>query len=148
MPDFIPELSINLDSIFTILKDACFNVEIQRPDGEIPVIIVHHKFFVVFIYDHSNAQLIQIKAYSRIDGSLGAEESASWWHSINQSFSCFCGFAVQKDKPDVLISNYYLSYNLGLIPFHVVSAINLMANTTIEMIEQYEGYRKYCNNNI
>mgnify|MGYP003599448323 FL=1 len=133
MSDFLPESSINLNRIFSILKNAFLKPELEG-EGEIRV---HLENCIALISLDSDKKLIYMHAIFRFNDGARESDKFSFVNKLNQQM-IVCRFYTAGNSNGALISDYCLNYEEGLVPFHVVDALKWLNGVTIAAIKQHD----------
>ena len=138
MSDFIPESSVNLERVFSILKAAFLKTEPVIPTEPVPAkeIRVRLQNCIALVSVDSSKKLINMHCIFGFRDNATIYEKLAFINLLNQNL-IFCRFYTVGAEDQILCSDYYLSYEEGLIPFHLIGALKRLSYITGSGIVTY-----------
>ncbi len=133
MSDFIPESSVTLDRVFSILKAAYLKPE-PESSTEITVRLENSRAFVGI---DSEKKLINMYCVFKLRENSTIQERVALMNRLNQNV-VLCRFYTVGANDQILCSDYAIRYEEGLIPFHLIGALKWLNNVTIGAIKNYD----------
>lgn len=133
MQQSLPESSVTLDRVFSILKAAYLKPE-PESSTEITVRLENCKAFVGV---DSEKKLINMYCIFRMRENSTIHERLALMNRLNQNV-VICRFYTVGANDHILCSDYALRYEEGLIPFHLIGALKWLNGITVGAIKNYD----------
>lgn len=131
--DVLSDKEVTCESLLLILNQAFIQAEIDD-DGDLIANVDGQK--IILTINKSN-KLLKYTALYRLKSSFPLELKHSLINLMNDDV-IFSRFSIPDQAPNVLVSDYFLPYESGVIGQHVVSSLRLMARVNNHAIHNFD----------
>ncbi len=133
-PEFIAEENGSIKSLADIFKRAFFKATLDDIGG---MIIDLDDGYRMVVLVESNKKLIRFMAIEFIEESATHEQKLELVNRMNDRvvFSCFSIPSTQPPDQIILVGDYYLPYEEGILPYQLVNAFKTFTKTVIGAIK-------------
>jgi len=130
--DKIPEDQVTPPTLQSFFKAAFMKADVDE-DGDIKV--KSDAGITVWISIEAERKLLKYVATYGFKDDTSEEERLQLVNTLNDNV-ILVRFSVPRD--DVLMADYYLYYEEGIIPYQIVNTLRHFANITVKAIREYD----------
>ena len=130
--DIVPESQVNVERLRNLFTDALLKAEIDK-DGDVKVIT--ELGTRVFVSVDDKRKLLKFLSMYRFRKGARDSDKLKLVNTLNDEV-VFSRFSVL--GKDLLVSDYFLSYEAGILPFQIVNSLRWFSRVTVGAIREYD----------
>lgn len=131
--EVLPEKDITVENLLNIFKKAYISASIDD-DGDL---MINTERCRVFLSINEKAKLLKYVTFYKFKDDFSAKAKLKFVNTLNDNI-IFARFSCPEQRQEALLSEYYLSYEEGVVVFSIIESLRLFVKVTVGALEMYD----------
>ncbi|MDE2845951.1 MAG: YbjN domain-containing protein [Gemmatimonadota bacterium] len=127
--ELISENQVTTETLVALFERAFYKVQVDS-DGDVVITVDGN---IVYVSVIENLNLLRYVTVFQVRESVSTESKLALVNHLNDDY-ILCRFSIYEQQPDLLIADYYLSFEKGITAFQIVTSLRLFARVAPDAV--------------